>query len=69
MLDEQPALGDELAPAVEEAGLTLQDAAAALWGIEHLREFLQFEAQQTTGRECSAHARQTQLLPQPLRQQ
>ena len=65
----QPSFGDELAPGVEDAGPTLQDSAATLRAIEHLRKLEELEAQQTAGQGLSANAKETQLLPQPLRQQ
>lgn len=65
----QPSLGDELAPGVEDAGPTLQNSAATLRAIEHLRELEEFETQQTAGQGLPADAKETQLLPQALRQQ
>lgn len=67
--DRDQLLGDHPVPAVEHPGAALQDAATVLRRVENLREFLQLQTQQATGRGMATAANQSELLPQALRQQ
>jgi hypothetical protein len=69
LLDGQPSLGDDLAPGVEDAGLTLQHSAATQRAYRTPARTPAVRDAAGSRPSLPAAARQTQLLPQALRQQ